>query len=98
MTDKVLRVGISVKPFEHRVGVSVKENTNRVAIKVSEGNGGGTKPLPYYDGDYEVTPRKQEIVLATKNKSMEKDVTVFQIPYSIVKNTQGGLTVTIGLE
>lgn len=97
MTDRVLRVGIKVKPFEHRVGVSVKENTNRVAIKVSEGNGGGGR-LPAYDGDYQVTPRKQEIVLPTRNKSMTDDVTVYQIPYASVPNLSGGFTVTIGIE
>ena len=54
--------------------------------------------MPYYEGTYEVTPRKVEQVLATKNKSMSDNVTVFSIPYAEVSNLGGGLTATIGIE
>lgn len=66
-------------------------------MTVMETKGLGGK-LPYYDGDYTVTPRKVEQVLATKNKSMYGNVTVLEIPYAEVTNPSGGLTATIGIE
>lgn len=55
-----------------------------------------SKPLPYYEGEYEVTPKWEDIVLETKQKSMRDDVTVTEIPYLEVENPQGGVTVVIG--
>lgn len=69
-----------------------------IEITVSDGIGGEGGKLPYYKGDYQVTPKVTDVVLPTKNKSMSDDVTVFQIPYKEVDNPQGGTTVTIGLE
>lgn len=53
------------------------------------------KALPYYDGEYEVTPKIIEQVLETKYKSMSDNVVVKEIPYQEVSNPKG-LTVTIG--
>lgn len=77
------------------IKIRVTSNNEAIKIGVIEGGSGS---LPWYKGDYEVTPKTTEIVLPTKNKSMKEDVTVFQIPYREVTNPQGGLTVTIGLE
>ena len=55
-----------------------------------------TKPLPWYEGEYEVTPKWEDIVINTKQKSMRDDVTVTEIPYLEVENPQGGVTVVIG--
>lgn len=55
-----------------------------------------SKPLPWYEGEYEVTPKWEDIVLETKQKSMRDDVTVTEIPYLEVENPQGGVTVVIG--
>jgi len=50
-----------------------------------------------YTGAYQVTPHPvNDVILATKNKSMTDDVTVYKIPYEAVSNPQGGNTVTIG--
>lgn len=49
-----------------------------------------------YDGPYTVTPYLEAQILATKNKTMRDDVTVFEIPYAEVSNTSGGTTATIG--
>ena len=49
-----------------------------------------------YEGEYEVTPRTEEQVLATRNKRMLDDVTVHEIPYYETSNPQGGVTVYIG--
>ena len=49
-----------------------------------------------YDGDYSVTPRLTEIVLPTHGYLMRDDLTVLEIPVSLVTNPQDGLTVIIG--
>ena len=49
-----------------------------------------------YTGDYTVIPRRENIVLPTRNKAMTDDVTVLEIPYVAVSNPSGGKTYTIG--
>lgn len=72
-------------------------DVEKITIDVGVVTEGGEQ-LPWYEGSYSVTPRKQSIILPTKNKSMRNDVEVFQIPYTEVSNPQGGKTVTIGIE
>lgn len=68
-------------------------------IKLSvEAIGSGGGDFPYYTGSYAVIPKIKEQKLATKNKSLVDDVTIFQIPYAEVSNPAGGKTITIGLE
>lgn len=44
----------------------------------------------HYKGEYEVTPKAWEMQkLKTKEKIMEKDVTVFEIPYDETTNAYG---------
>lgn len=51
-----------------------------------------------YDGEYIVTPKAYNpVVLETKEKLMEDDVTVLKIPYYETSN-ESGLTVYIGDE
>lgn len=57
-----------------------------------------TSEHEYYRGDYTVTPKREEQVLATSNKLMAQDVTVKEIPYSVTSNTAGGLTIYIATE
>lgn len=54
--------------------------------------------LPWYEGQYEVQPKKTEQVLETENKSMIANVKINPISYSSVDNVFGGQTVTIGSE
>lgn len=72
------------------------EVSPEINLTIEEGGGGA--PLPYYDGPYQVTPRKVEQVLDTKNKSMRDDIVVDPITYLEVSNPQGGKTATIGYE
>lgn len=88
MIDHILQVNVELLPLTEEIEITVEDGV---------GGGGGGR-LPNYKGDYQVTPKIDQIVLPTKNKSMTDDVTVFQIPYKEVKNPQGGSTVTIGLE
>ena len=55
-----------------------------------------TKPLPYYEGEYVITPKWKDITLNTKQKSMKDDMKVTEIPYLETENPQGGVTVVIG--
>ena len=55
-----------------------------------------TKPLPWYEGEYELTPVWENVTLETKQKSMQEDVTMQAIPYAEVDNLSGGVTVIIG--
>ena len=49
-----------------------------------------------YNGPYEVTPRLYQQTLATDNKVMRDDVSVFEIPITRTTNPDGGQTVLIG--
>lgn len=82
--------------FDKEIPIDVElEISGNLELTIEEGSGG---TLPYFNGPYNVTPRKVEQILETKNKSMRDDVTVEEIPYSEVSNPQGGITATIGYE
>lgn len=51
----------------------------------------------HYQGAYIVTPKKDEqTILVTKDKVMDDNVTVLEIPYQAVSNLVGGKTAIIG--
>ena len=54
--------------------------------------------IPWYDGEYELTPRKIEQQLNTKNTAMKENVKIKPITCSVVANSSGGSTATIGVE
>lgn len=56
----------------------------------------GADELEHYEGDYEITPSVESQEMLTKNKMMDKDVTIKAIPYAEVSNTSGGCTILIG--
>ena len=56
----------------------------------------GDLNYPMYEGPYEATPTVGGLTLATKRRSMSKDVRVEPIPIGSVSNTSGGRAVTIG--
>lgn len=49
-----------------------------------------------FPGPYEVTPSILAQKLPTKDKVMDKDLTIKEIPYNAVSNNANGITVTIG--
>lgn len=55
-----------------------------------------TKPLPWYEGEYVITPRFTEQVLETKQRSMSENVTVEKITTLEVDNEAGGVTYIFG--
>lgn len=56
----------------------------------------GELGYPMYEGPYDATPTVDGLKLATKRRSMSKDVSIEPIPIGSVSNTSGGRTVTIG--
>lgn len=78
------------------IDIDITQESVPIDITIDEGTGGGK--LPYYEGAYEVTPRKVEQILATKDKSMSDNVTVEAIHYAEVENPSGGKTIIVGFE
>ncbi len=56
----------------------------------------GELNYPMYKGPYEATPTVDGLKLATRRRSMSKDVSIEPIPIGSVSNASGGRTVTIG--
>ena len=56
----------------------------------------GDLVYPMYEGPYDATPTVSGLTLATKRRSMSKDVRIEPIPIGSVSNGSGGRTVTIG--
>lgn len=99
--DNVLSV-----EYEYRNGFDVTfwsfsevGNPTTDTIEIVDINNTEIKPsgdkLEHYNGSYTVTPRVERQTLYTENKIMDDDVTVLQIPYFEVTNTNG-TTVIIG--
>lgn len=49
-----------------------------------------------YTGSYELWPGIDDATLATREKLMRDDVTLYAIPRQTVENPAGGRTITIG--
>lgn len=56
----------------------------------------GELGYPMYEGPYDATPTVDGLRLATRRRSMSKDVSIEPIPIGSVSNASGGRTVTIG--
>ena len=69
------------------------QNSVRLTVKEEIREVIGTE---IYSGDYEVTPKVKEQILETAKKTMKEDMKVLAIPFSLVDNTAGGQTITIG--
>lgn len=75
------------------IEIELEESVNEIEIEITEGGG---SQLPFYNGDYVVSPKvKENVLLETKNKSMKDNVTVLEVPYMEVHNEKG-TTLTIG--
>lgn len=77
-------------------------NNSLTGSVVPRGSVGGTigmaktKPLPWYEGEYVITPTFEEQVLETKQRSMSDNVTVEKITTLEVDNEAGGVTYIFG--
>lgn len=72
--------------------IGAVKSKSRITGKIQIGGA-----LPHYDGVYDITPSVDaDITLETAQKVMERNLTVFKIPYAKTTNNSGGLTVSIG--
>lgn len=78
---------------KNEIDVELAEDILEIDFEFS----GGISKAPY-EGEYEITPRIKEQILPTKDKYMKNNLTIYQTPFSVVSNPEGGQTVTIGLE
>ena len=62
------------------------EGPEQVSMTLSVMGGGGAG---WYEGPYEVTPRRAEQTLGTAKKVMREDVTVHEIPWWETSNPYG---------
>lgn len=90
ITLDVPQVTVSLSVPAVMVGIAVEETAVKLGQYVDVPFVTGDHE--YYRGDYTVTPKREEQVLATSNKLMAQDVTVKEIPYSVTSNTAGGET------
>lgn len=72
-------------------------NTNDLELEIDASFiGGGGGEYPTYKGQYTVIPKFIEQELETKDKVLERNVEVKEIPVQKAENLGGGYTVTIG--
>lgn len=74
---------------------NINDNDCRLELTFDVTAGGR---LPYYEGSYEVDPRKVAQTLDTQNKSMRENVVIKEIYYAETSNLGGGYTAIIGME
>ena len=79
--------------FHAEPTMSIRFHAEPHVIGVNSGD------IPVYDGAYSVTPKVyEETTLETKQKLMQKNVTVSRIPQYQVSNDAEGVTLIIGEE
>ena len=94
MADRALYLDVSIQT-DNYIDIAIASNQTALDFTIE---GSSESRLPYYEGSYEVDPRKIQQILETANKSMENDVVINPIFYSEVENPAGGNTVYIGME
>ena len=73
------------------------ESSQRISVHFKELQIVGTgSQLEKYEGPYEVSPQITTQTLETKQKIMDEDIQIREIPFCRVSNIKGGETVTIG--
>lgn len=77
-----------MKEIKGKIGIS-----GRLQGKVKTAD---ARPLPYYEGEYDITPTFEQQVLETKQKSMSDNVTVEKITTLEMDNDAGGVTYIFG--
>lgn len=69
---------------------------NNPQSSVSGGINVGVATPDYYDGSYEIEPKKDDQTLLTTKKTMRDDLKIKAVPYAVTSNSANGTTVTIG--
>ncbi len=90
-------IGVHVELEARQIVMELEEEIPEIVLEVEDYIGGtGATPPDYYDGEYEVVPKTSPQVLGTKHKTMERDVSVAEIPFHEFSNEYGGMTAVIG--
>lgn len=84
-----------IEPEANQISIEM-EDLPEIVLEVSDYIG-GIGGADYYDGEYEVIPKAEEQSLATKGKTMRKDVTVAEIPFHEFSNNFGTTAVIGGI-
>lgn len=98
-----LEISASFEELNHNIELEVEcldctldvDVMNTIVIEIP---GEPIGDVEIYEGDYVVTPKVEVQSLPTKNKFLQKDVSVRSIPYFETSNAAGGKTVYIGRE
>lgn len=75
---------LRIQPRAPVLRVAVHPRTPTLHLRIGEGHS-----VDWYGGPYEVTPKRQDQTLPTKDKTMREDVTVLEIPYYETANPYG---------
>lgn len=86
---------MNLKPKKNLKPVPAKPKPqhNKVDVKPITG-----ATVAVYEGEYEVTPKLEKQTLETKNKLLNKDVTIKEVPVYKVRNNSGGFSVYVAKE
>lgn len=90
-------VKLKLHKIENEIPLRVLDPRHKISFGIKEEIVGGDI-LPWYEGDYEMTPKIEAQVLETENKSMRHDLTIKAISFSSVSNPSGGETINIAYE
>ena len=97
ITPNPIVVPMTVSADIETVELLVSSDAENIGLEVNfDIRPGGGGAFPYYEGDYEVTPRLVKQSLGTYHTIMLDNVTVHEIPVTRTSNPQNGWTVLIG--
>lgn len=79
------------------MGIKLKVTDSTIRLKVPVTVVHESTDGEIYQGDYTVTPKiTEEVLLQTKSKVMNNNVTVLKVPQFEVSNDAGGKTLILG--
>lgn len=93
MTILPMRIDISLSESTQEYSLQVEQNQYDFSVDAAESITVNIGEV--YDGPYEVIPKVFSQTLRTKEKRMEDDVAIREIPYYETTNYKNGITVII---
>ena len=95
MTILPMRIDIQLSESRQEYALRVSGNNENISLTPSETINVNIVGGDPYEGPYIVVPKIVDQTLETKDKLMEDDVLVREIPYYETSNIQNGITVFI---
>ena len=78
------KVKLKIQPRAPGLRLDIQRRTPTLHLHLEKGHS-----INWYNGPYEVTPKRVDQTLPTKDLTMRSDVTVFEIPYYQTANPYG---------